>query len=213
MEQHPDPLAASSRQLMASFRRFKRMMRKPAASREGRSGEMAVMGVVAFHQVETGEGIRITEIANLLKIAPPTVTQFINGLEKAGWVERRMAPQDRRSVLVFLTDEGKRQHEAFEAHMDEMFRKLATHLGAEDTEHLVRLLDKVFVYFEDHMKSHADGCPESRGAPGIPGESGTPGDSGTAGGSGTSREGRRGASSARNPARPPHDASVRRCRI
>ncbi len=171
MTQHQEPFATSSQQLMASFRRFKRMMRRPAATREGRSGEMAVMGVVAFHQVETGEGIRITEIANQLKIAPPTVTQFINNLEKAGWVERRMAPRDRRSVLVFLTEAGKSQHEAFEAHMDEMFRKLAAHLGQEDTDHLVRLLDKVFFYFEDHIRNHANECPQR------PGEAGTPGGS------------------------------------
>ena len=159
MEENTGKMQASARQLMDTFRRFKRMMRRPPSGKEARSGEMAVMGTVAFHHTETGNGIRVTEIANLLKIAPPTVTQFINGLEKAGWLERRMDPLDRRSVLVFLTEEGLRQHLKFEAHMNEMFSGLAACLGEADSAHLARILDKAFVYFEEHMRQHPPDCP------------------------------------------------------
>lgn len=160
MESNTDRIQTSARQLMDTFRQFKRMMRRPPSAKEARSGEMAVMGTVAYHQTETGNGIRVTEIANILKIAPPTVTQFINGLEKAGWLERRMDPLDRRSVLVMLTDEGLRQHRMFEAHMMEMFSGLAAHLGEEDSAHLARILDTTFVYFEAHMRQHPPGCPD-----------------------------------------------------
>ncbi len=106
------------------------------------------MGTVALHHVETGEGIRVSEIARILKIANPTVTQFINGLEKAGWVYRQMDVLDRRSVLVFLTEEGLRKHEHFEKKMLWMFTSLTEHLGPEDSDHLIRIMRKTLPFLE-----------------------------------------------------------------
>lgn len=140
--------ADEARELMETFRHFKQVMRKPGHSGGMRSGEMAVMAAVAFHQMETGEGIRVSEIGKLMKIAPPTVTQFISGLEKTGWVVRRMDTQDRRSVQVFLTEEGKRQHECFETGMMKLFQSLSEHLGPEDTASLNRIMKKAFSFIE-----------------------------------------------------------------
>jgi DNA-binding MarR family transcriptional regulator len=153
---HPVPGAEAmqaARRLQEVFRRFRRMMKRPAAGHR-KMAEMSVMKTVAFHHVETGEGIRISEIASQLKIAPPTVTQFINNLEKAGWVERSMDPQDRRSVLVRLTEEGRRCHERFEADMLHLFEGLTLHLGLEDAAHLARILDKSFAYLEEATQHH-----------------------------------------------------------
>lgn len=145
----------AGRALLEIFRRFKRVMKRPAMGHT-RAGEMAVMGTVAIHHVENGDGIRISDIASSLKIAPPTVTQFINGLEKTGWVERRMDPNDRRSVLVFLTEEGKRCHERFEADMLHLFQGLADHIGHEDALHLARILEKSFGYLEEAARKHLE---------------------------------------------------------
>ncbi len=139
--------------LLEVFRRFKRVMKRPAAG-HARTGEMAVMAAVAFHHVEKEEGIRISDIAANLKIAPPTVTQFINGLEKTGWVERRMDPNDRRAVLVYLTEEGRRCHARFEADMLALFQGLADHIGDEDAFQLARILDKSFGYLEEAARKH-----------------------------------------------------------
>ena len=144
---------AAGQELLDVFRKFKRVMKRPAMG-HSRAGEMAVMAAVAFHHVENGEGIRISDIATNLKIAPPTVTQFINGLEKAGWVERKMDPNDRRAVLVYLTEEGRRCHERFEADMLDLFQGLARHIGQEDAHHLARILEKSFGYLEEAAKRH-----------------------------------------------------------
>lgn len=146
---HPPSTAPDSAwELMDMFREFKQIMRRPGHSGGMKPGEMAVMATVAIHQMETGEGIHVSEIGKMLKIAPPTVTQFINGLEKTGWVIRRMDVQDRRSVQVFLTDEGRRQHECFESGMLKLFQSLSEHLGPEDTGQLVRIMKKTFSFME-----------------------------------------------------------------
>lgn len=150
-----------ARELMETFHQFRQVMRKPSHMGGMKSGEMAVMATVAFHQKETGEGIRVSEIGKMMKIAPPTVTHFISGLEKTGWVIRRMDAQDRRSVQVYLTDEGRRQHDCFVAGMMKMFRALSDHLGPEDTDALNRIMNKAYSYLEtmfrdDKPNAHAD---------------------------------------------------------
>ena len=49
---------------------------------------------------------RITELAGSEGVTQPTITALITSLERAGLVERRGDPADRRVVLVAITDAG-----------------------------------------------------------------------------------------------------------
>ena len=48
-----------------------------------------------------------TDLARVLMLSPAGMTSRIDRLEAAGWIERRADPDDRRSSLVKLTDEGR----------------------------------------------------------------------------------------------------------
>jgi DNA-binding MarR family transcriptional regulator len=58
---------------------------------------------------------RITELAELVGVAQPTMTQLIKRLERSGWVAREGLPEDGRVVLVMITDAGGAVFEAFRA--------------------------------------------------------------------------------------------------
>jgi DNA-binding MarR family transcriptional regulator len=49
-----------------------------------------------------------TDLARVLMLSPAGMTNRVDRLEAAGWIERRDDPDDRRSSLVRLTDEGRR---------------------------------------------------------------------------------------------------------
>ncbi|WP_235032113.1 MarR family winged helix-turn-helix transcriptional regulator [Actinacidiphila yanglinensis] len=49
---------------------------------------------------------RITDLAAVEGVTQPSVTTLVTNLERAGLVERRSDPADRRVVLVALTDAG-----------------------------------------------------------------------------------------------------------
>ncbi|TDD63840.1 MarR family winged helix-turn-helix transcriptional regulator [Actinomadura rubrisoli] len=53
------------------------------------------------------DGLRAGEIAKRLLIAPATVTSVVDTLERNGLVERRRSDEDRRAVLVHVTDAGR----------------------------------------------------------------------------------------------------------
>ena len=53
------------------------------------------------------EGIQVSELARLSRVRKQTMAEAVAGLERAGYVERRPDPDDRRAQLVFLTERGE----------------------------------------------------------------------------------------------------------
>jgi DNA-binding MarR family transcriptional regulator len=56
--------------------------------------------------LEKGE-TRSVDVAEAFSYAPRTVTEALDGLEKAGLIERRASLEDRRSKRIVLTDAGR----------------------------------------------------------------------------------------------------------
>lgn len=77
-----------------------------------------------------------------------TMTNRIDQLEKAGLVERRQSPEDRRSFLISLTDEGFRVIDAAVADHVKTQEKLVSGLAAEDRQQLDALLKAFLADFE-----------------------------------------------------------------
>jgi DNA-binding MarR family transcriptional regulator len=53
------------------------------------------------------QGIQVSELAQLARVRKQTMAQAVEQLERAGYVERRTDPNDRRARLVFLTARGE----------------------------------------------------------------------------------------------------------
>ena len=72
----------------------------------------------------------------------PTMTGIVDTLEKNGLVTRQPNPDDRRSLLVTLSDKGK----ALEGHtpdLDLIYAKCCVGLNAEEFQQLGSLLEKL----------------------------------------------------------------------
>src|SRR5829696_10152341 len=73
-----------------------------------RPGEES-LSISQYHLIEPildADGPRAAgELATAAGVTPPTATRMLDGLERAGFVERARAEHDRRCVHVVLTDE------------------------------------------------------------------------------------------------------------
>ncbi len=93
-----------------------------------------------------GEPHRLSpgELLDMTMVSSGTMTNRIDQLEKAGLVERVNNPEDRRSVLIALTDKGFNiVEQAVTAHVENQHRLVAS-LSAKDKAELDRLL-KIFL--------------------------------------------------------------------
>jgi DNA-binding MarR family transcriptional regulator len=92
---------------------------------------------------------RQTALATALDVVPRSVTSLVDDLERAGLVERRPDPTDRRATLVAATDEGR----AVLAEADRQRRRHADELLGRlepvERDELLRLLHRLVDEPED----------------------------------------------------------------
>jgi DNA-binding MarR family transcriptional regulator len=87
--------------------------------------------------------LRLSALAEKLRIVPRSATEVVDDLQRSGLVERRPDPADRRAVLVVLTAEGDRiSREIQQAREAEGARFFAA-LDAADRADLARVLSKL----------------------------------------------------------------------
>jgi DNA-binding MarR family transcriptional regulator len=84
--------------------------------------------------------MRLSDLAEHLRIAPRSATEVVDDLETRGLVERRADPHDRRATLAALTDNGTATgyaiRQARQAETDRVFGSL----GEPDRAALARIL-------------------------------------------------------------------------
>src|ERR1035438_2179282 len=74
-------------------------------------------------------------------VAPHTITDVVDALERDGLAERRLDPTDRRAKLVALTRAGESALAAASAARERLLQQIFGALDAGDRATMVRLLD------------------------------------------------------------------------
>lgn len=69
-------------------------------------GQIPVLGLLAYK-----DGLSQREIAEHLRIKPPTVNVTVQRLEKAGFLFRKADEKDQRVSRIYLTEKGKQAKE------------------------------------------------------------------------------------------------------
>lgn len=115
-------------------------------------GEAADLTVTEVHTLEAvgtdDVSHSMSEIAARLAVTVATVTVAINRLSSKGFTARRVSDDDRRVVLVSLTDAGRQVVEAHRAYHRRMVDAATEGLTDEEIEMLARVLKKVKNYFD-----------------------------------------------------------------
>jgi DNA-binding MarR family transcriptional regulator len=93
---------------------------------------------------ETPDGLRMNELAERILYSKSGFTRVVDRMEEAGLVRRARHASDRRSILVVLTDEGRKTMEhARRHHRHAIDQHFARHLAETDIKALTRGLEKV----------------------------------------------------------------------
>lgn len=90
-----------------------------------------------------GEDVLPSEISTEMGISTARIAAALNNLEGKGLISRRIDPNDRRRILVSLTDEGRNvaeeDYQLVHHHIGNMLRSL----GEQDAKDFVRILRKI----------------------------------------------------------------------
>ena len=115
--------------------------RATRAFERGTQGEMFVLRELAFQGPRTP-----TQLADAMGATSGRISSILSSLNRKGWIVRTGDPADRRSVVVELSDDGRR---AFKDHGDELIARLEwvfSQMGERRTRDFVGLLGEFMTY-------------------------------------------------------------------
>lgn len=94
----------------------------------------------------------MSTVARELRVTVGTLTIAINSLVKKGYVNRERSEEDRRVVLISLSDLGKQAYNHHQKFHEEMIRATLDDLSEDETKILVKALSNLSVYFRKYYR-------------------------------------------------------------
>ena len=99
---------------------------------------------VLIHLEETPDGLRMKDLAERILYSKSGFTNVVDRMEKEGLVKRVRPENDRRSILVVLTDAGReKMEEARRGHRQALDEHFSRHLTDSDIKALTRAFEKL----------------------------------------------------------------------
>jgi DNA-binding MarR family transcriptional regulator len=109
----------------------------------------AVAGVISFPQARVmtvmadAERVRMGELSAKLGVTARNITTIVDGLEREGLIARVPDPDDRRAILLELTQKGQEHIVAVHAAQRELADWFFAALDTTECAELLRLLEKI----------------------------------------------------------------------
>lgn len=94
--------------------------------------------------------MKVSELAEHLSITPGGITGLSDKLIALGYVERQRSIEDRRVVLLSITDEGLEILSSLKQHNNQLTKKFFEGLSEEDALRLMGLLKQVIMNIEEN---------------------------------------------------------------
>jgi len=97
----------------------------------------------ALKRVHHGEGITQNELAEFLEMEPIAVGRVIDRLQKAGFIERRADPRDRRVWRLHLLPKAHDVVDDMEQIASELFRQMQHGIAAAEMKSMLSVLTRM----------------------------------------------------------------------
>ncbi len=133
-----ETLEQAAQRFLRLATRLRRLGAQPASQGVQVSpAHLALMEVIA-----ASPGCSLQQIAEALRLKPPTISTAVRQLERLGWVERQQHPTDRRTLQIYLTPDGEKVYQQALAFHRRKFERLLQGLNPEERKVLLDLLER-----------------------------------------------------------------------
>lgn len=93
--------------------------------------------------IDEKEGTTVSQVAALLGLKSTSLSRMLSQLEQMGLIYRESNQGDKRSVKVYLTEQGREKRRMARAVVKEFNNYLNTHISDKDKNYLINLLKKL----------------------------------------------------------------------
>ena len=102
----------------------------------------------------------VSDLAEREKVSPPAISRHVDDLVKLGLLERTRDPEDRRSIILALTEEGQSKWDKMVESNHRYFSERMKRLSVEELETIINGLELLYsVFSEQPLENdcHANG--------------------------------------------------------
>ena len=116
-------------------------------------GEFCVLKAIKLSNDGRSLGnVRISELAEKLELAPPSVSRTLNVLENRNLIEKIVDNEDRRNINIKLTDEGNVLLERIEDVLEDFAEAVTSQMEEEELEKLNEYFIKLYYISKQELE-------------------------------------------------------------
>jgi len=109
------------------------------------SYEITPVQFYALNALWENDGMKFKDLAKSVNIDGSTLTGILDRMERGEFVERRDDPEDRRSLLVFLTEKSKRIGPVIISLAEKLDQGIKEQFSEEEFSTFLRVLERLSV--------------------------------------------------------------------
>lgn len=101
---------------------------------------------------EHPDGVMLKELAENLSLSCSAVSVMVDAMVKRGIFIREAAQDDRRKVMIRISENGRKIACEYEHFFDDICREFAAEQSREEIENFIRILDKLNIFLYNKQK-------------------------------------------------------------
>lgn len=105
--------------------------------------ELVLMKGISDNSADSENNIGLPDIREYLSISKAAVSQMLGSLEKKGYINRDIDKNNRRNLIVTLTQKGRELLSHKEKQFDDKLEKIMAGLGEDDVKQLISIINRL----------------------------------------------------------------------
>ena len=150
--------------IIADFRAAMNQIKCASSERLLRMGISMAQLHILYTLQRSGE-MPMSRLADVLQVSLSNATGLIDRIEERGFVERTRVPEDRRVVVIRVTEAGRRMLDEVDAISTELLRSVFGRIGRNQLSGVGRAIAELRRALEDTTGVPSDRHPASTPAP------------------------------------------------
>lgn len=107
--------------------------------------ELILMNAIVNNTMDSENNVGLSDIRRYLSISKGAVSQILGSLEKKGYINRDIDRNNRRNIIVTLTQEGRQVLECQYNDFCVRLENIVGRLGEDDAKQMIRILNRLIV--------------------------------------------------------------------
>jgi DNA-binding MarR family transcriptional regulator len=105
--------------------------------------EFQLMSLVRYNSLNSGSNASVAEIQNILYTTKGAVSKMLGALEGKGYINRDVNKQNRRELVITLTENGLSVLSDLESEADKMLSSIIDKLGQDRTAQIIEGINQL----------------------------------------------------------------------